>query len=182
LDAVVSNGSHDFVFAHFLLPHSPIFVDANCASLDVGARREIDTATVRPAYSDQMACVDRLLITALRKVDADTAVLATGDHGPATQGQLGRGPEQWSDADIAERFSVLLAHKLPDLCPPPVRPDPMAAMAAILGCAVGSDFVVPDPDYFIIASDATDPMSIEPGRMARIQELVATGSLPPDSD
>jgi len=182
LDTVVSNGSHDFTFAHFLLPHDPILVDANCAKLGEDARREIDTGTVRTAFSDQMACVDRLLITALESVDADTAVLVTGDHGPATRGQLGRSSGQWSNADIAERFSVLLAHKQPDLCPPPVRPDPMAAMAAILGCAVEADFAVPGPDYLISASDADDPMVVEPERMGRIQELVATGSLPPDSN
>jgi hypothetical protein len=181
LHEVVSNGTHDFVFAHYLLPHDPILVNASCAKLSGEARQEIDTATVRAAFSDQMSCVDRLLITVLETVDADTAVLTTGDHGPATRGQLGRTPGQWSDADIAERFSVLLAHKLPDLCPPPVRPDPMAAMAAILGCAVGADFVVPGPDYLISAHDATYPVAIDPQRMVRIQELVATGSLPPNS-
>ena len=181
LDAVVSNGTHDFVFAHFLLPHDPILVDASCANSSDEARQQVDTATVRAAFSDQMSCVDRLLIAVLRTVDADTAVLVTGDHGPATRGQLGRTPGKWSDADIAERFSVLLAHKLPDVCPPPVRPDPMAAMAAILGCAVGADFVIPGPDYLISAHDATDPVAIDPERMARIQELVATGSLPSDS-
>jgi hypothetical protein len=57
----------------------------------------------------------------------------------------------------------------------------MAAMAAILGCAVGADFVVPGPDYLISAHDATYPVAIDPQRMVRIQELVATGSLPPNS-
>jgi hypothetical protein len=168
LDAVVSNGTHDFVFAHFLLPHDPILVDAECANSSDDVRQEADNATVRAAFSDQMACVDRLLITVLESVDADTAVLATGDHGPATGGQLSRTPRQWSDADIAERFSVLLARKQPELCPPPVRPDPMAAMAAILGCAVEANFAVPAPEYLITARDAPDRVVIEPERMTRI--------------
>jgi hypothetical protein len=57
----------------------------------------------------------------------------------------------------------------------------MATMAAILSCAVEADFAVPGPHYLISASHADDPLVVEPERMGRIQELVATGSLPPDS-
>jgi hypothetical protein len=57
----------------------------------------------------------------------------------------------------------------------------MAAMAAILGCAVEANFAVPAPEYLITARDAPDRVVIEPERMTRIQELVAAGSLPPTS-
>jgi len=179
LDALVSNGSQDFVFAHFLLPHDPVVVGETCDTVAGIAPRGVDVDILRAAFSDQMTCVDRLLVTALEPVDADTAVLVTGDHGPSTGGQLGRTPEQWSDADIAERFSVLLAYKLPDECVRSAQSDPIAAMTAILSCALEADFVAPTPEYLI---GADDPGLVEAGRMRRIQALVASGSLPPDAD
>jgi len=178
LGALVSNGSHDFVFAHFLLPHDPVVVGETCEAVAPTAPREVDVDTLRAAFSDQMTCVDHLLVTALKSVDADTAVLVTGDHGPSTSRQVGLTPNQWSDADIAERFSVLLAYKLPDECLRSERADPIAAMSAILSCAVESDYVSPTPEYLI---GADDPGLVEAERMTRIQALVASGSLPPDS-
>jgi hypothetical protein len=51
-------------------------------------------------------------------------------------------------------------------------------MSAILSCTVESDFVSPTPEYLI---GADDPGLVEAERMTRIQALVASGSLPPDS-
>jgi hypothetical protein len=136
-----------------------------------------EVSTVRAAFSDQMSCVDRLLPQALNAVDGDTAVLAAGDHGPSTSHQLGLDPGQWSDADIAERFSVLLAYKMPPECDTPSLPDPIVTMAAILSCALEQTHA-PGPPRYLMGAD--DPELVDPDRMARIQDLVASGSLPPD--
>ena len=177
LETVVSNSSHDFVFAHFLLPHDPILVDENCQLLDTTVEDTAEVSTVRAAFSDQMSCVDRLLPQALNAVDGDTAVLAAGDHGPSTSHQLGLDPGQWSDADIAERFSVLLAYKMPTECETPSLPDPIVTMAAIISCALEQTHDSGPPRYLV---GADDPELVDPDRMARIQDLVASGSLPPD--
>jgi hypothetical protein len=105
--------------------------------------------------------------------------LVSGDHGSDTGGQVSRQPNDWSDADIAERFSILMAYKLPEQCKPPELADPMNAMNAILSCTVDGEFVTPPPQYLI---GAEDPEPVAPERMAQIKSKVASGSLPPDSE
>jgi hypothetical protein len=175
LPELVTNGSHDFVFAHFLLPHAPFLVDGDCR-LRADSGRPEDVSGLRALAADQMACVDRLLESALSSVDDDTALLLTGDHGSSTGGQIGRDPDDWSDADIAERFGVFMAYALPDSCAKPTIPDPAVTMAAILACALEGRFDTPSPRY-LIGMDG--PVAVDPERMARIQAEVVAGSLQP---
>ena len=179
LRALTADGSHDYLFAHLLLPHVPVRVDSSCALVDYPADIEADAARFRAAMSAQMSCTDRLLSNGLESVDDDTAVLIVGDHGPSTSFQLGLAPQEWSDADIAERFSVLLAYKLPQTCAGPDIPDLVAAMAAVMSCAVDRRFIAPPPEYLI---GIDSPESIDPQRFARIKELVESDSLAPPSD
>jgi hypothetical protein len=179
LRALTANGSHDYLFAHLLLPHTPVRVDSSCALVDYPADIETDEVRFRAATSAQMSCADRLLSAGLESVGDDTAVLIAGDHGPSTRLQLGLAPHDWSDADIAERFSVLLAYKLPQTCPGPDIPDLVAAMAAVMSCAVDRSYIAPPPEYLI---GIDSPESIDPQRFARIKDLVEKGSLAPSSD
>lgn len=179
LRALTANGSHDYLFAHLLLPHVPVRVDSNCAMVDYPSDIEADAVRFRAAMSAQISCTDRLLSHGLESVDDNTAVLVLGDHGPSTSFQLGLAPHEWSDADIAERFSVLLAYKLPQTCDGPDVPDLVAAMAAVMSCAVDHRFIAPPPEYMI---GIDNPQSIDPLRFARIKELVESDSLAPSSD
>jgi hypothetical protein len=175
LPELLTNGSHDFVFAHFLLPHAPFLVEGDCR-LRADSGRPEELPGLRILAADQMACVDRLLESALLSVDDDTALLLTGDHGSSTGGQIGKDPDDWSDADIAERFGVFMAYALPDSCAKPTLPDPAVTMAAILACALEGRFDTPSPRY-LIGMDG--PVAVDPERMARIQAEVAAGSLKP---
>jgi hypothetical protein len=125
-----------------------------------------------------MSCVDRLLSSIVASIDGDTAVLVTGDHGTATGSQVGAPPDSWSDADIAERFGVLMAYHLPSGCDEPALADPITVMAEIASCAVGTDFEVAPPVSLI---GDTDPQAVDAGRMERIQAQVAAGTLPPEA-
>jgi hypothetical protein len=176
LEALTGNGKHDYLFAHFLLPHEPILVDAQCRPLRDPLEQGNDPTTRAAAIGDQMECVDKLVMSAIDAVDDDTAVLLTADHGSGISNQVGRPPDEWSDAGIAERFSVFLSHKIPAPCESPDLADPMSAMAAIVGCAVGQEFPLAGPEYLI---GAEDPVAVEPERMARIKQEVANGTLAP---
>jgi hypothetical protein len=178
LGRLTSNDTHDYVFAHLLLPHEPVLVDSDCAPLSDPVEVFQEVALRRAGLSGQMDCVDRLVSEALTAVDADTAVLLTGDHGTGTTNQVGRPPEEWSDAGVAERFGVFLAHRLPTGCQGPDLADPMSAMAAIMTCAVDAEFPVAPPIYMI---GDQDPVAVDPDRMDRIKAAVAAGTLLPDA-
>ena len=171
LDALQSNGLHDYVFAHFMLPHDPVLVDEGCdptTSEDVSR----EDAQRISATSAQMGCVDRLLLEVTNELDSDTAMLLTGDHGTSTNDQVAIDGADWSDLDIAERFGVLMAFRLPVGCDSPSSADPIVAMSAVLTCSVGQEFEAPPAEYLI---GYEDPVLVDPDRMARIQSQVASG-------
>jgi Sulfatase len=174
-----SDGAHDYIFAHFLMPHDPLLADAECAQTDHPGDLDQDKARRFAAISAQMTCVDTLLTTALEGLGPDTAVLLAGDHGTATGEQAYRPAEEWSDADIAERFGVLLAYRLPAGCAGPSSPDPMVAMGAILTCALEEDFSPPPSEHLI---GYENPVAVDAERLTRIKQLVGSGQLLPDPD
>lgn len=172
LDALQSNGSHDYVFAHFMLPHDPVLVDEECDPTITPDDISRDVAQRISATSAQMSCVDRLLTAVTEELDSDTAILLTGDHGTSTNDQVAVNGTDWSDQDIAERFGVLMAYKLPVGCEAPSSADPIVAMSALLTCSVGQELVAPPAEYLI---GYEDPVLVDSDRMARIQNEVTSG-------
>ena len=172
LDALQSNGSHDYVFAHFMLPHDPVLVDENCSPATTPDDTSRDLAQRISATSAQMSCVDRLVQVVTEELDSDTAMLLTGDHGTSTNDQVAVAGADWSDQDIAERFGVLMAYKVPLGCATPSSADPIVAMSAILTCSVDQEFEAPPAEYLI---GYEDPVVVDLDRMAGIQSEVASG-------
>jgi hypothetical protein len=178
------DGKPDYVFAHLLLPHAPIVVDEDCRVVpnlteEAGTLDPVESQPEsRVDLSSQMACVDALLSRAVTVIGDRTAVLITGDHGPGSNGQMLVPPDQWSDADIAERLGVLLAYKVPDGCPQPATDSNLEAMRSIMTCAVD---IEPPVNHGMHVLGANDPVWVEPTRMARIKDLMARGEIGPDS-
>ena len=170
------NGEQDYVFAHLLLPHAPLVVNSECEVTD-----ELDSephdfesesgSDLGPdAYRSQMRCVDGLIERFSGVAGTRTAVLITADHGSTSGGQVGSPPETWTDADIAERFGVLLAYRLPEGCPSPETVTNIAVMRAIMICAVDMDLPENNGRYLI---GAVDPEWVDSGRMDAIQESLS---------
>jgi hypothetical protein len=120
LESHFDDGRSDFIFAHFLLPHSPVVVDDMCeitARPDQGSGRldplDQETTDEPASLRGQLPCVDTLVETVSGLVGAGTAAIITGDHGPGTLGQARMASDEWSDAAIAERLGVLLAYRVP---------------------------------------------------------------------
>lgn len=183
LSALFNDGENDYVFAHLLLPHPPYVVDAQC-DIQVADQSEVmDFDSENPGrnsrnrYDRQFSCVDTLLGEIADLAGSKTAVLISGDHGTGTGGQVGSPPDTWTDADIAERFGVLLAYRLPEACDSPEDFNNVEVMRAIMDCAV--EMEMPDTTGMYLIG-AMNPEWVDPNRMDAIKRRVADRSIQPD--
>ena len=164
------NGRQDYVFAHLLLPHAPFVVNSECEVIDQEPQdfeSESGSGIESGVYRSQLLCVDGLIQSISGIAGTRTAVMITADHGSASGGQVGSPPETWTDADIAERFGILLAYRLPGECPSPEAATNIAVMRAIMVCAVDMELPENNGRYLI---GAVDPEWVDSDRMDAIQE------------
>jgi hypothetical protein len=118
---VAKDPAPTFTFLHVLLPHVPFVFDADCTTRanPITETGETDTPEQRTAYVDQMQCVDRLVLDAVRQILRDSPVppviLVVGDHGSRfTDVTYWQHPEAVTPAFVRERFGALGAFYLPD--------------------------------------------------------------------
>ena len=181
LNDVQGNGVHDFVFAHIILPHPPTVADSECrrltSSLSASDEELGIQADSRPdeAFEGQLACADRLISGVVAAIEPSTAVVITADHGTSVSGQVRKPPEDWTNSDVAERFGILLAYRMPEQCPEPVAATNIDVMRAVLGCTVDMD-MPPRHAGFLIGG--TDPKWVQPSRMLLIQERLEAEGFP----
>jgi hypothetical protein len=179
---VIGDGKHDYVFAHFFLPHIPVVVDSECAVLETGPLFEPSSGTGRSdtvyldAFSEQLACADDLIMRIAGMAGPSTAMLITADHGTGFGGQVGRDGRTWTDADIAERLGIMLAYRLPEGCEPPVDVVNVDVMRAIMSCTVEMDLPARNPEILL---GADNPVAVTPDRMAAIRAEIEAGTLDP---
>ena len=163
-----SDGNHDYVFAHLLLPHDPYVVDSECRVLPPTAEvARIDA---------QLTCVDGLIEEIAGLATSTTAVLIVADHGPHTLSQRFIPAAEWTDAQIAERFSVFLTYRYPNGCAEPAAPTNLEVMRAVVSCAIDIE-LPPNHGRYLIGAD--NPEWVEPERMQRIQAQLEAGSIAP---
>jgi hypothetical protein len=115
-----------FVFAHVLLPHPPLLLNADCAfrpdaglggTMIGGPENLWNLDRRKDAYVDQVRCANRQILNFVQQAPADSIVILTADHGPDSYGQLATIPlEGWSSVAIWERMSIFSAIRLPDSC------------------------------------------------------------------
>lgn len=106
-----------FAFAHVIMPHPPILVDAACRP-DV---RPLDWRTVhtdKEGYLNQLRCANSLVLATITSLleDRDTApiIVIQGDHGPATTNQVDRDAiAHVSPDELRERMGAFGAYYLP---------------------------------------------------------------------
>ena len=182
LETVQGNGQHDFIFVHLLLPHPPVVVDESCDVVKPEGDPVV-TGVDSPftaGYEAQLGCVDIHLIRLAQSIGDTTAVLIAADHGSGLGGQVSEAPAEWSDADIAERFSILLTYRMPESCPAPAEATNLDAMRSLVACVVDMEMPPPSTGFLI---GALDPKWVDPDRMEGIIEQMQSGSPPvPDND
>jgi hypothetical protein len=109
-----------FVFAHFLLPHVPYYLDAQCHAVPqpIFPKMEDADPEQQGPYLAQLRCVDHLVLdlvtTLLRDSRPAPVIIIVGDHGSRFAGPtfVDR-PESASTALIRERFGAFGAFHLP---------------------------------------------------------------------
>jgi hypothetical protein len=145
-----------FTFAHILLPHAPLLLNADCSRDAVseltrwGAEDGELRVARRANYTDQIGCVNRRVLEA---VDAFLAahpgglIMITGDHGPGSTLDANLDLEDLDDYTILERMKILSAYRVPG-CEDGVRSDitPVNGTRLLVNCATGAE-LEPLPDY-----------------------------------
>ena len=112
---LAGTGTHPrFAFAHIIKPHNPYVFDQRCEVL----RRQREDDDVGP-YLEQLQCVNRLLLAAIRRIQAESPVppviILQGDHGTKLLHATGYPtPEEVPPSAARERFGAFGAYYLPD--------------------------------------------------------------------
>jgi hypothetical protein len=171
LDQTQTNGEHDYIFAHVMLPHFPYRLTEECEPVEP---EKVDVLSSRVS---QVQCANRQIAELGRSFEEDTAVLMMSDHGMALGPQLTVDPERWTSEQIDERLGVFLAYRLPEGCGHVREAVTILAMRATVACALSTDPPNAPPVYKVIAQpeggrplfpvlglECLAPLSTEPGR------------------
>lgn len=108
-------------YVHVLSPHPPYTLDERCEPLDepVGSVSSGWEAGLQSLYVGQAVCLLQQLVEFAHSIvaaDPSAIVIVQGDHGPAFGVDWTMGLQEWSDAQLAQRFEVLRLTRLPDQC------------------------------------------------------------------
>lgn len=124
LSEMTHDAKPDFVIAHLEIPHPPLFLDADC-KLDTAPARSgvtlqwpgVDLDFRKEAYLQQAACLDGFVHRLSQRVNDESIVLMTGDHGTDSHHQLAIHPNDWSEDATKERLNVMFAYRGLGGCP-----------------------------------------------------------------
>lgn len=163
-----------FVYSHILAPHPPYRYLEGC---------ELKTDLRNPSlvywgeaegsggeeYRQAIECINRSLLASVDTILArqrDAIIVIQGDHGPKFGIDFQRPLSEWSKAELAQRFPILNAQRLPRDCSPS---GPRAGFAVntfrfVLGCITGRAPDPLSPRHFMI--------DLEQGQIERTDEAV----------
>ena len=144
-----------FVYAHILMPHPPMRVDAECR--EIPARPDLRTWDPgnRGKFTDQIACVNRQtlqLLDRLASTDPEALVVVQADHGSAFSQPFARPHDQWTPEQAEERFAILSAVKLPGSCSGIDVPDALTSVntfRVVFSCLTGTVWDLLPPRHFV---------------------------------
>jgi hypothetical protein len=154
LDMIRKTPSPFFVYAHILAPHPPIRFRSDCSFRPAEPDLKGWNAAARPAFVEQLECVNSRTLTLLREVtrsDPGALIILQSDHGTAFNGQFEKPPTDWLDADLQERFGVLNALRLPETCRASAVSDLtlVDTFPLVLSCLTGGEFKRHSPRFFV---------------------------------
>jgi hypothetical protein len=149
-----------FVFAHILLPHAPLLLNADCSAESTSelswwnAEGGEPRALRRQNYIQQLRCVNALVleaIDALISAQPEAIVMITGDHGPASTLDVNLPLDDLEDHTIQERMKILSAYRLPG-CNHDVGAGitPVNGARLLANCSIDANLMmVPDINYWL---------------------------------
>lgn len=128
------------VVVHALLPHAPFQLTADCASswdprLDSYVVDHQHWELIAEAYSEQLMCVNELLLELLEAAGPDAALFVTGDHGIRFAGADAARQPNAPAAEYLPGIATFTAYRFPAACPAlPENTTLMRASAHLFEC------------------------------------------------
>ena len=178
---VQARGGPFFLYGHILAPHPPIRFRQDCSIRPADADLQSWDSTDKPAFLEQLACVNREAIDLVGRIvasDPQAIVVVQSDHGTAFRGQfkllrdeaaghgetfrgeLAKPYDGWDDQDVKERFGALNAIRMPAACAEEAAGtvDLVNTFARVLGCIAGRPLPDKTARLFVVshAGDMTD--------------------------
>lgn len=171
--AVGSRPEPTFVFAHFISPHWPYVLDADCrygaARAPVPRRRELGAQDA--AYIEQVKCVDRHVLELARRLTSASApkpvIIFQSDHGSKSLDALHATGTPGLPA-LRERFGAFGAYYLPDGGAAAMgEPATIVnVLGTVLSYYAGADVRrEPDDLYFSLAESPYALEEVDPARL-----------------
>jgi hypothetical protein len=152
-----------FVFMHVLVPHPPLFLDAECQPRlgEQYAQRRLNSYPALPAeiveirkdgYLEQVKCANLMIQALVDSVPEDAVVLVMSDHGPDSRSQIALPAETWDASATTERFGNLMALRTP--CNDEADPgmDAVNVLRFTFRCIFDADLPDLDGRYLVVPS------------------------------
>lgn len=166
----------DFVFAHFVAPHAPFFLDSGCDRAVTRDRSGITfnldgvpETTRERFFLEQAACLNSFMVQFADLIDEEDVVVYVSDHGTDRRFQLSMDGEDWTKQSVVERMNVMMA------------------VRAGSRCTVGDNLVTPNLMRRVLDCHTSLPIDdVEPRMWIRgmveleaglVEDLLAGGSL-----
>jgi hypothetical protein len=152
---VISDGAPVFLFSHTMPPHPPATFTSSCEEIatkgggsEQGAKQRLaaqaghaaKTNWIDPdAYVRDLQCVNAQFIDVVDAIVArqpDAIIVVHGDHGTAFDLDWSLPIDAWPEEQFEERFSILLAVRLPPACSTHLYPtiSPVNVYPIVLAC------------------------------------------------
>ena len=119
LDDIMDTPSPHFAYAHIISPHPPMRFDANCDRRAFFPDLKTWNFEMKDDFIEQLKCVNTRIEETMERIidrDENAVIIIQSDHGAAFQKQFVTAPEDWTESQFFERFSVLDAIRMPQGC------------------------------------------------------------------
>jgi hypothetical protein len=133
-----------FAFQHVLAPHFPFRYRDDCTARAVPRdERAMSLEEWRVAYGIQVRCLNELVGDAVDRIvaaDPTAVIIIQSDHGSEIGFRWTTPPEQWTAAQINERYGVFNAIRLPADCDADVEGEALVnTFRIVFACLEGTD-------------------------------------------
>jgi sulfatase-like protein len=142
-----------FLFAHIQPPHPPATFDKDCQPVLEKQNTPYWHESGKPAYLNDLRCTNQQLIRVIDKIlsrDPQASIILHSDHGTAYSVNWDWALDQWPREAFEERFSNLMALRLPEECRQMLYPSlsPVNIFRVTFACLEGTPpKTLPDVSY-----------------------------------
>jgi hypothetical protein len=161
-----------FAFQHILSPHYPYRYREDCTARTrpLDARRTTHDQRIEH-YRAQVRCLNDLVIQAVDRIverDPSAVIIVQSDHGSDLTVTRDLDPDDWTPAQVTERFGVFDAMRLPADCDTEIEGQPLVnTFRIVFGCIEGTEPELLDYRGFLSPiDDVTDLRELTPERFA----------------